>query len=30
LHFRRAMIDANGLGHRAAAWTIGHEFRPSH
>jgi hypothetical protein len=28
LHFRRAMIDANGLGHRAAAWTIGHEFRP--
>jgi hypothetical protein len=28
LHFRRAMIDANQLGHRVATWTIGHEFRP--
>jgi membrane-associated phospholipid phosphatase len=28
LHFRRAMIDANRLGHRVAAWTISHEFRP--
>ncbi|MDX6246871.1 MAG: hypothetical protein QOF10_231 [Kribbellaceae bacterium] len=30
LHFRRAMIDANRLGHRVAAWTIGHEFQPHH
>jgi hypothetical protein len=27
-HFRKAMTDANRLGHRTAGWTIGHEFRP--
>lgn len=29
-HFRKAMTDANRLGHRSAAWTIGHEFEPRH
>ena len=26
-HFRKAMTDGNKLGHRAAAWTITHEFQ---
>jgi PAP2 superfamily len=30
LHFRKAMTDANRLGHRTARWTIGHEFMPRH
>jgi hypothetical protein len=30
LHFRKAMTDANRLGHRTATWTITHEFRPRH
>ncbi|MFC6156805.1 vanadium-dependent haloperoxidase [Kribbella jiaozuonensis] len=29
-HFRKAMTDANQLGHRSASWTIGHEFQPRH
>jgi hypothetical protein len=29
-HFRKAMTDANRLGHRTAQWTITHEFRPVH
>jgi hypothetical protein len=28
LHFRKAMTDGNRLGHRAASWTIHHEFQP--
>ena len=27
IHFRKAMTDGNKLGHRAAAWTINHEFQ---
>jgi hypothetical protein len=27
LHFRKAMTDGNELGHRAASWTIRHEFQ---
>lgn len=30
LHFRKAMTDANRLGHRTATWTITHELRPRH
>jgi hypothetical protein len=30
LHFRKAMTDGNRLGHRAASWTIHHEFQPKH
>lgn len=27
IHFRRAMIDGNQLGHRVARWTLRHRFR---
>jgi hypothetical protein len=30
IHFRRAMTDGNMIGHRAAAWLIAHELRPTH
>jgi hypothetical protein len=30
IHFRKAMTDGNRLGHRAASWTIHHEFQPKH
>ncbi|MGY4770013.1 vanadium-dependent haloperoxidase [Kribbella sp. CWNU-51] len=30
IHFRKAMTDANRLGHRTATWTITHEFRLLH
>jgi hypothetical protein len=29
IHFRRAMTDGNELGHRVAAWTLRHRFRPT-
>jgi hypothetical protein len=28
IHFRKAMVDANELGHRISDWAIEHHFRP--
>ncbi|WP_146349115.1 vanadium-dependent haloperoxidase [Lentzea tibetensis] len=29
IHFRKAMIDGNKLGHQVSDWTIRHHFRPA-